>query len=779
MNLNKRWYSANSPTTSQPGNSLQNTDEEDNAQGVASDTYSQRFPNWAGNCGDATSYFWFEKIACGSTRSFLTDRSLIHDFVQLTPTWEDIQNILDLYYTTKAPLQGRDGGVGYTFITADYHIAPVLPPKINCSCMAAMDAYASLLSVVSKTPTPGAPVTLDPEILNSGTSKIVATLRMYQDPTYSIPASSVMAMPIIVVRFYLEVSTKFTRNRITISDCTASHTEGLLNDTTALKPRLNYCDNSTFDTQYEREPNGVTHMQRLSMKKFKFQTTTDVFMQCKIRACAQQPCGICTGFGDPRRTLQQDVDLSPVEGEMFAPPVNVVVSPRDTNAMVFPDTVASGIPLYKPVSPPTLIPEWKLVNHDDLVGGTDQAWSLENDEENIEKKLAQQGLPITVKSSFTLQGLTKRWAERNQRELEITLRQTLKLEEKEALQIIEIVEEDARILSADAVYTGAWVNGRALQGGPRKKKVTVNFLVGVADRNRANIASTALAKLAAGETLGALSFKELLMETLIAAGKNDEAYQAALSEPVFSQPEVTVTHVGGTVPRKADKGIPMGVLLGAVISLVFMVMLVVFVFTQGHRYIGGQSIETVAQRGSQNYGQTTKYMAKIATMESPETEKPWAPQVAQSQQLSTMSVNRQPTPGKKGAGKDRQPTPGGKGKGKGSEGKGAMPGTMSAPMPGAMPHRPVPEQELTSRLQQTADLDIENISDIGSPEPPSPPVATQWPPAGKKGKGKERVGSQSRATSAGKGSSGGRAPQPSHQSSWDDGWGNQSPSSAW
>ena len=186
MNLDTRWYSGNSPTTSEPGMSLQNTNEEDNAQGVSADDYTQQYSNWAGNCGDATSYFWFEKIACGSTRTFLTERSLIHDFVQLTPTWEDIQQILDLYYTTKAPLQGRDDSVGYTFITADYHIAPILPPKVNCSCHAAMDAYASLLSVVSKTPTPGAPVTLDPEILNTGTSKIVASLRVFQDPTYAV-----------------------------------------------------------------------------------------------------------------------------------------------------------------------------------------------------------------------------------------------------------------------------------------------------------------------------------------------------------------------------------------------------------------------------------------------------------------------------------------------------------------------------------------------------------------------------------------------------------------
>merc|ERR1719248_111192 len=147
-----------------------------------------------------------------------------------------------------------NNNAGFTFITADFHVAPVLPPKVNCTCLAAMDAYASLLSVVSKTPTPGAPVTLDPETLNTGTSKMVATLRMYQDPTYSIPASSIANMPVVVTRFYLEVSTKFTRNRITISDCTSAHVESSLNLTDALKPRLNYCDNSTFDTMPERSP---------------------------------------------------------------------------------------------------------------------------------------------------------------------------------------------------------------------------------------------------------------------------------------------------------------------------------------------------------------------------------------------------------------------------------------------------------------------------------------------------------------------------------------------
>jgi hypothetical protein len=488
MNLNQRWYSANSPTTSLPGNSLQNTDEEDNAQPVADDEYTVEYVNWAGNCGDATSYFWFEKIACGSTRTFHTDRSLIEDFVQLTPTWEDIQQILDLYYTTKAPLAGRENNVGFTFITADYHIPPVLPPKINCTCHAAMDAYASLLSVVSKTPTPGAPITLDPEVLNTGTSKIVATLRMYQDPTYSIPASSVAAMPIVVTRFYLEVSTKFTRNRITISDCQASNLEYLLNDTTSLKPRMNYCDNSTFDTKTERSPNGVTHMDRISMKKFKFQTTTDVFVQCKIRACAQQPCGICTGTGHHYRGLQDDVDLSPAEGEMFSPPVNIKVSRNDPNALTFPDTVADFRAKQNTIQTSAM-------------GAASAAGPGR----------AASNKPFQVSSNLILSTMTAAWATQNKAAVAGSLRKVLELTPEEELVITAIKSMGM------GQSTGAGMGGRQRQlqvGG-----VKIDFILGLNDATAANVAKGMVSRLASGSPSMVLAFSATLDQELIAAGQ--------------------------------------------------------------------------------------------------------------------------------------------------------------------------------------------------------------------------------------------------------------------
>jgi hypothetical protein len=359
-----------------------------------------------------------------------------------------------------------------------------------------MDAYASLLSVVSKTPTPGAPVTLDPEVLNTGTSKIVATLRMYQDPTYSIPASSVANMPIVVTRFYLEVSTKFTRNRITISDCQASNMESLLNDTTSLKPRMNYCDNSTFDTMQERAPNGVTHMDRISMKKFKFQTTTDVFMQCKIRACAQQPCGICTGDGYHYRNLNE-VDLSPAEGEMYAPATQIKVAHHDTNALVFPDSV----PDFRPTS----------------VVSTASLGATSNNAPAVTKA-------IQIKSNLILSSITADWAVANRDAVTETLRKTMGLSSDEEL-LITSISKLGRQLAAE----------RKLQSGGGVK---IDFVIGVNDQARASIAENKVTQLASGSPALAMQFAAVLDQELQARGQAPVAL--SVNDMAFAAPTKTM-----------------------------------------------------------------------------------------------------------------------------------------------------------------------------------------------------------------------------------------------
>jgi hypothetical protein len=293
---------------------------------------------------------------------------------------------------------------------------------------------------------------------------------MYHDPTYSLSAEEDSTMPIVVSRFYLEVSTKFTRNRITISDCTASNEERLLNGSTALKPRTKYCDNSTFDTRTESSPAGVTHMDRISMKKFKFHTTTDVFMQCKIRACAAQPCGTCQAS----RQLAASPDLSPVEGEMFAPPHKIRVSQFDKNALVFAAQEYTAPPAVQSSAVPAV-----------------------STQQGTKSSAPATTQPIQVASQLELP-FTATWANENRAALASTLRSTLGLTASEDLVITSI--SAARRLGAE----------RKLQAS----SVKVDFVVGVASSSRAAQASSSIGDLASGSSNVVASFAATLNQNL-------------------------------------------------------------------------------------------------------------------------------------------------------------------------------------------------------------------------------------------------------------------------
>jgi hypothetical protein len=251
---------------------------------------------------------------------------------------------------------------------------------------------------------------------------------------------------------------------------------------------MNYCDNSTFDTMTERSPNGVTHMDRLSMKKFKFQTSVDVFMQCKIRACAQQPCGVCTGNNPPRSL--SNVDLSPAEGEMYAPPTQVKVGMNDKNALVFPDTVNTGVMASAPAVSPT-----------------------------ASSSLGATAKPIEIHSQLTLASITPSWAMENKPALEATLRSTLGLRSDEVLVITSISKATRRALQAGSGSTG----------------VRVDFTVGVSDAVRALAQKQSLINLASGSSTLVQQFSAKLDEELTKRGK--QPIQLSPSALSFTKPE--------------------------------------------------------------------------------------------------------------------------------------------------------------------------------------------------------------------------------------------------
>ena len=138
---------------------------------------------WAANCGSAESHFYLEKISCGAERHFDYTRGIIKDSLQLLPNVDYLNWIMDTYYTTKAPVD--DGGMGFHFIDQDYHVRPVLPPKVNCSCEQPMSAIVSFLGFGfhqwgSGTPGPQEAVTVEPEILKLGESQINGYMDVYK-----------------------------------------------------------------------------------------------------------------------------------------------------------------------------------------------------------------------------------------------------------------------------------------------------------------------------------------------------------------------------------------------------------------------------------------------------------------------------------------------------------------------------------------------------------------------------------------------------------------------
>ena len=92
------------------------------------------------------------------------------------------------------------------------------------------------------------------------------------------------------------------------------------------------------------------------MKKFKFQGTVDVFMQCKMRACALQPCGVCR---DTSRQLAptMDVDLMPMEGELGREQAGLLGTGTGFGQSVSSQCRMSDLrsPCHSPSSPPCTV----------------------------------------------------------------------------------------------------------------------------------------------------------------------------------------------------------------------------------------------------------------------------------------------------------------------------------------------------------------------------------------------------------------------------------------
>lgn len=215
-------------------------------------------------------------------------------------------------------------------------------------------------------------------------------------------------------------------------------------------------------------------------------------MQCKIRACAQQPCGTCGS----RRNLQS-VDLSPADGEMFAPPVGVRVSNRDTKALTF---AAPSGSVPAPIAAAPII--------------------------TVQTPQAQTSKPIEVSSEMTLTSVTPAWAVQNRASLTETLRSTLQLQ----------VDEELVITSITAAR-----RGRSLQQGG----VKIDFTVGVSDSSRATASQSKLNQLSNGSPALIQAFSTQLDQQLQARGQAPVALPAAAMAFQPAQVQQKVQTAGG------------------------------------------------------------------------------------------------------------------------------------------------------------------------------------------------------------------------------------------
>jgi hypothetical protein len=179
------------------------------------------------------------------------------------------------------------------------------------------------------------------------------------------------------------------------------------------------------------------------------------------------------------------VDLTPAEGEMFAPPTLLQVGQNDHNALVFGDRVPTGIAnQIATVSAAAVAPGAAASSQPQPV--TSQ--------------------PIEIASQLTFSSVSPEWAVENRAVLETTLRESLNLQASEELKITAISRARRALKASD----------RALQSG---SGVRVDFVIGVSSPQRALAQNATVKKLSSGDAAEVTKFAAQLDLQLTLEGK--------------------------------------------------------------------------------------------------------------------------------------------------------------------------------------------------------------------------------------------------------------------
>eukprot|EP00392_Amoebophrya_sp_AT5.2_P005630 g5639.t1 len=427
---------------------------------------------------DNAAFFEFTKQKCGSIRSFDTARGMIVDSITLVADGGSVAAAAAAAAEDESSAVENHAFAGIlSFMDGAKREPAVLPPEINCRCEAPMFASATGVSVNVEEATAAPPVQSGP-IDMVGRSEMRAGMRLFQDPTFAQPLQSGEWVPHAVDEFFVEVSTEFVGNRVSVRGCKAAKSlaalegdnkeQGLAGgsgsenvdgglgaapgDEEVVVILDGYCPTEVFNVKNHAAPTGVTHLDRISFRKFRFTGQSEVFLQCELEACEQKPCGTCgtdgsTADSDKKRrallgarSLLQRMVASKKElsksGRRRAAaasantaqtaPFVIRVSSGDANALAAGRAApARSEPwLQNTGSGPTAVaamPELETT----WTKPVEPLDAVLDDAQQYEK----------VSSRMTLTGLDPDWAANNVRSLEDTLKRTLALQDGEEVRV--------------------------------------------------------------------------------------------------------------------------------------------------------------------------------------------------------------------------------------------------------------------------------------------------------------------------------------------------------
>lgn len=267
------------------------------------------------------SYFEFDRQGCGARREWeegSLDNSRAKDSITLKVKSTDIANLV-MDWKKRDPV----GAMLFVPDQKNPRAVPIeLPPDLGCSCSTALakgrpaagnnkvsSGYSALIPVAGTTVSTGYSALMSAGGTSSwnnnrgiGAAPLtsasvslmgVATLRVASDASF-YDATSNFTYASTSGRFYLQASTIFKKDHISIATCVAGRTVEELSYTDPallLRPLDRYCANRDFDVDEYKNPVNATH--RISLRKFRFEGAKQLVIQCQLEACVERPCGVC------------------------------------------------------------------------------------------------------------------------------------------------------------------------------------------------------------------------------------------------------------------------------------------------------------------------------------------------------------------------------------------------------------------------------------------------------------------------------------------------------